>query len=90
MNQLLEQLFANKSFRTTDGASVPIHSETSREQCLFLQQLIRENRFSHSLEIGFAYGISALAITEAVANQNGHHVVIINLNMSIGKEWGWI
>ena len=35
-----------------------------------------ENNFSKSIEIGFAYGISALAITEEIVKQKGKHVII--------------
>jgi predicted O-methyltransferase YrrM len=76
MNQLLEKVFISKTFLTKEKDYVKIHSETGRAQCQFLQRIISENKFSNSIEIGFAYGISALAITEEVVKNNGRHVII--------------
>lgn len=76
MNQLLEHIFSSKTFTTRANETIQIHSETAKEQCEFLQRLISENKFSKSIEIGFAYGMSALAITEAVVKNNGKHVII--------------
>jgi predicted O-methyltransferase YrrM len=76
MNRLLEEVLDSKSFLTKDNRRIAIHSETDRNQCAFLQKLIADNKFESSIEIGFAYGISALAITEAIANNNGKHLII--------------
>ncbi len=76
MNQLLEKVFSSKTFLTKDKESIQIHSETGKTQCEFLQKLISENKFSKSIEIGFAYGLSALAITEEIVKNNGRHVLI--------------
>ena len=42
----------------------------------FFAKNITDNFFKNSIEIGFAFGISTLAITEAVANNSGYHFVI--------------
>lgn len=76
MNQLLEDVFATQTFLTQDKRSIQIHSETGKAQCEFIQRLILENKFSNSIEIGFAYGMSALAITEEITKNNGRHVII--------------
>lgn len=76
MNQLLEKIFSSKTFLTKDKVSIQIHSETGKAQCEFLQKIISENKFSKSIEIGFAYGLSALAITEEIVKNNGIHVLI--------------
>ena len=76
MNQLLESVFSSKIFLTSNGKKISIHSETPKSQCEFLQQIIRDNGFASSLEIGFAYGLSTLAITEEIVINNGKHVVI--------------
>lgn len=76
MHALLEKIFETGSFTTSQDQTVKIHSETKRDQCAFLQKLVADNNFSRSLEIGFAYGISALAITEQIARNNGKHVLI--------------
>lgn len=76
MNHLLEKIFSSKTFLTKDNKFIQIHSETGKEQCEFLQTLISENNLSNSIEIGFAFGISALAITEEVVKNNGRHTII--------------
>jgi predicted O-methyltransferase YrrM len=43
----------------------------------YLYRLVRDLRPRHTLEIGFAYGVSTLFIAEALReNGSGHHVVI--------------
>ncbi|GAB3195552.1 putative O-methyltransferase YrrM [Pontibacter aydingkolensis] len=85
MNRHLEKVFETKEFINENGEIIPIHSETSKDQCAFLQQIIKENKFSKSIEIGFAYGLSTLAITEEVTNNNGSHLVIDKFQNS---SWG--
>lgn len=71
MHPLLEKIFETRTFTNSKGEIIEIHSETSREQCLFLQEIIAGNGFKKSIEVGVAYGMSTLAITEAVANNGG-------------------
>jgi predicted O-methyltransferase YrrM len=81
MNPLLEKIFETRKFTNSRNETVDVDSETSRGQCEFLQTLIRENGFTESLEIGFAYGTSTLSIIEEVAKKNGHHTVIDKFEM---------
>jgi predicted O-methyltransferase YrrM len=76
MNKLLEEIFRTHVFINKNNEVVEIHSATSKEQCKFLQKLIQENEFKNSIEIGFAYGISTLAIIDQVTKNNGSHVAI--------------
>jgi predicted O-methyltransferase YrrM len=76
MNALLEEIFKTKKFTNSRNEVIGVHSETSKGQCEFLQQLIRDNNFSQSIEIGFAFGMSTLAIVEEVVKRGGHHAVI--------------
>lgn len=76
MNKLLESVFETKTFTTKDNTVIKIHSETNKEQCEFLQKIILENKCSKSIEIGFAYGTSTLAITDAIIKNGGSHTVI--------------
>jgi predicted O-methyltransferase YrrM len=85
MNALLEDIFKTKKFRNSRNEIIDINSETSRGQCEYLQNLIRENGFTDSLEIGFAYGMSTLAIVEEIAKRNGHHTVIDKYQVT---DWG--
>lgn len=76
MNNILEKFFAEKSFVSSSGQTVKVHSETSREQCTLLQNIIAERGFKNSIEIGLAFGISAIAIAEAISKNGGRHLVI--------------
>lgn len=82
MNKLLESAFANRVLVTSNGKNIELHSETNKDQCEFLQKIIRENNLSKSLEIGFAYGISSLAIVEEIAKNNGKHILIDKFEIS--------
>ena len=76
MNELLENIFDTKKYTNSKNQIIDIHSETSRNQCEFIQNIIKTNNFKKSLEIGFAYGISTLAITEEIVRNGGSHLVI--------------
>lgn len=76
MNTILENIFETKKFINSKNEIIDIHSETRKDQCEYLQNIIRDNNFKKSLEIGFAFGISTLAITEAIVNNGGSHLVI--------------
>jgi predicted O-methyltransferase YrrM len=76
MHKILENIFETRKFKNSKNEIIEIHSETGREQCLFLQDLVKKNKFKKSLEVGFAYGTSTVAITEAVVENDGRHLVI--------------
>ena len=76
MNKNLDRIFETKSFINSKGETIQVHSETSKAQCDFLQAIIRQNNFRKSIEIGFAFGISTLAITEQIVSNKGTHLVI--------------
>jgi predicted O-methyltransferase YrrM len=84
MNPLLEDIFQTKRYVNSKNEVISVHSETSRGQCEFLQSIIEKNNFKESLEIGFAYGMSTLAIVEEVAQRGGRHTVIDKFQME-----GW-
>lgn len=84
MNKLLKEIFETKIYNNSRGERVEVHSETNEEQCQFLQKIIQEHQCKTTLEIGLAYGMSALAMVEEVAKNNGTHIVV-----EVGqKYWG--
>ncbi len=85
MHSLLEQIFEKQSFTNSGGETVALHSHTVKPQCEFLQRIIKENKFKKGIEIGLAYGISSLAILEALRSQNGRHTVIDKFQH---QSWG--
>jgi predicted O-methyltransferase YrrM len=76
MHPLLQSIYASGSFTKSTGEQFKVIGETSLKQCEFLQSLIRKYNCSKSLEIGFAFGLSTLAIAEAIVANNGKHIVI--------------
>jgi predicted O-methyltransferase YrrM len=77
MNPVLSQMLATGSVRTADGSTIPLNSEVSAEEGLALQELIRLHKPRVTLEVGLAYGVSALFICEALAEVGGEkHIVI--------------
>ena len=73
------------NFLNSKNEVVKIHSETGKGQCEYLQNIIAENNFKKSVEIGLAYGISSLAITEAISKNNGTHFIIDKFQYT---DWG--
>ena len=76
MNETLKKVLSTRKFTNRSNQTVDIHSYTSKEQCHFIQEIIKTNKFSKSIEIGFAFGISTLAITEEIVKNGGQHLVI--------------
>lgn len=65
MLETLKKAFETSHIRSSSGNTfVKLHSNTSKEQGLFLQELFDIVIPKKSLEVGLAYGISALFILE--------------------------
>jgi len=85
MHPLLEDIFVTKTFTNSNKEIIKIRGETGKAQCEFLQKIINDNGFSNSVEIGFAHGMSTLAITEGIVKRGGKHIVIDKYQKS---NWG--
>lgn len=77
MNPILREIFKTSTVIGPKGEKYPIHSYTSEDQCKFLQAIIRKTQAQTGVEIGLAYGISSLAICEALSCQEKpeHHII---------------
>jgi len=65
MLKTLEEIFEQKTIETDDiEKRIELHSNTSKEQGLFLQKIFGLVKPKKSLEVGLAYGISTLFILE--------------------------
>jgi predicted O-methyltransferase YrrM len=78
MNELLLKACETRSFTNSKGQLIKMDSETPAGQCVFLQQVIRENKVKTSIEIGMAYGTSTLAIAEGIDKNGGTSCVVID------------
>ena len=79
MLESLEKIFATRTIQDTGGMHIPLHSNTSMEQGIFLQKMFDLVKPKRSLEVGFAYGISTLFILEKHRENNSEdeaHIVI--------------
>lgn len=80
MLKSLEEIFETKSIQINSEADrIPLHSHTSKEQGIFLQKMFDIAKPTQSLEVGFAYGISAMFILEKhkeLSSKIGAHIVI--------------
>jgi predicted O-methyltransferase YrrM len=79
MNQVLADILQSKRSLGRDGkSSIDVHSTISAEEGEMLSRLIAERKPKVSLEIGLAFGISALFICDAMkqAGPNPRHIVI--------------
>lgn len=64
MLPLLETIFSTMEIENPKHEYVKLHSHTSKEQGLFLQEIFDLVKPSTSLEVGLAFGISSLFILE--------------------------
>jgi len=65
MLKSLENIFETNTIEVDDlGERIPLHSNTSLEQGIFLQKIFDAIKPKKSIEIGFAYGISTMFILE--------------------------
>ena len=67
MNSVLRDILTSKRAPTADGkGSIDVHSSVSEEEGHMLARLIAQRKPKVSLEVGLAFGISALFICEAM------------------------
>jgi predicted O-methyltransferase YrrM len=102
MNSVLSEILETGATKTADGNStVKVHSSISTSEGQFLQKLVRQLNPTISLEVGLAYGISALFICDALTVRNGTQHIAIDPNQngpidpdqhysSLGDSWGGI
>lgn len=77
MNSVLAEILKTSAVKTADGSAIkPLHSGVSMSEGTFLQQLVRLADPVVSLEVGLAFGISALFICDALPEHARQHIVI--------------
>lgn len=78
MNPILEDILRTNEIRTASGEVVKLHSGVSRSQGEFLRDLVTDLQPKATLEIGLAYGVSALFICEALGKIPGARHMIVD------------
>jgi len=78
MNPVLKEILETKTVRAADGTTFPVHSQIPSADGEFLQQLVLREKPKVSLEVGLAYGISALYICESLAKCGAQRHIVID------------
>jgi predicted O-methyltransferase YrrM len=77
MNHVLAELLKTGVVVSESGKTHKVISQIPAQEGFFLQEIVSEVRPSVSLEVGLAYGVSALFICDALAPlPNPRHIVI--------------
>lgn len=71
-------MLTTRSIVLADGSSAPLHSETSADECQAMYGFLRKNPPDIAVEIGLAYGVSALAILTALEQNNRGRLISID------------
>jgi len=88
MNSVLSEILETGNTKTASGTStIKVHSSIDSSEGQFLQNLVRHLDPTVSLEVGLAYGISALFICDALNVRNGTQHIVIDPNQH-GGPWG--
>jgi predicted O-methyltransferase YrrM len=85
MLPLLEEILRKGEVRSAEGTPIKLHSAITAAEGAFLQQLIAQKRPEVSLEIGLAFGVSALFICEGLSKAGGKRHIVIDPS----QESGW-
>lgn len=88
MNSVLSEMLETGITQTATGdGTVKVRSSISPSEGQLLQKLVRQLDPNVSLEIGLAYGVSALFICDALAVRDGTQHIVIDPNQHSGP-WG--
>jgi predicted O-methyltransferase YrrM len=90
MNPVLSNILGTGLVQSAGGQMVKAHSHIPRPEGEFLQGIIAELRPETTLEIGLAYGVSALFICEALARVPGAHHIIVDPAQFSDEYWNGI
>jgi predicted O-methyltransferase YrrM len=78
VNPVLSAILRDGAVEDANGRRVPLQWNIAAEEGRFLQELIRAERPSKSIEIGCAYGVSSLFICEALREVGAKSHTIID------------
>ncbi len=77
-NEVLENILATRQFTDRNGQVIDVRAEVSKELGEFLQGIIAEHKPKQSLEVGLAYGVSAMFICDALASVGTERHIVID------------
>jgi predicted O-methyltransferase YrrM len=85
MHPLLEQIFRTGMSEWPDGSPTPVSSSISRDDCAAVERVIARSGATSAVEVGMAFGISTLAIADALSRNGSARLITIDPNQS--KDW---
>lgn len=87
MNPVLRELLETGTSPTPDGGSVPLHSAITEKEAALLSEAVSELKASTTLEVGLAFGVSALAICDALPDAPGARHIVIDPHQHHPEMW---
>jgi predicted O-methyltransferase YrrM len=84
VNHVLEEMFLHQIVRTADGTPIPFHGGINQTQVHLLTRICRERHVRAAVDVGLAYGASALAILDGMGA--GGRLVAIDPHQSTDWE----
>lgn len=90
MNKVLEEILLTGSTMTPDGKSIQVHGNIDHRRCTILSHLVKEISPVVTLEVGLAYGVSALTICDAIVRTSQSKHIVIDPHQNIQPIWGGI
>jgi len=90
MNPILKELLNTGEAIARDGTRVRVHSNIGMDEASFITELVKETRPKFSLEVGLAYGISALAILDGADQSIFQKHICIDPSQNGQPGWGGI
>lgn len=88
MNDILSEIFTTGEVSLPDGRRVAIHSGITLQSGRFLQEVITAAPPKVTLEIGLAFGISALFICQVTQSMGAERHIVIDPNQNQPGPWG--
>lgn len=85
MNKVLKQIFESNVVTSEDGTEYKLHSHLPEIECNILTGWMDEFKPDAILEIGLAYGVSAMTICDAIQDWSGVSYDIIDCFQN--REW---
>ncbi len=79
LSPTIEEIYRTGFTLAADGTSIRLGSAISRQECQFIEALIRESSgTTRTLEVGCAQGLSSLVICDSIKSRPGAHHYIID------------
>ena len=86
LNPILKKILETEHIESKSGETLPVFAQVSRKEGEFLHNLVKEVDPTVSLEIGLAYGISAMFICDGLTKRPDTKHICIDL-AQLGEPW---